>query len=105
MEESLENPLYVIGLAFAIFLILVWAKFYWKKRITHWAKTRGYFLIEYRGAMFFEGPGGMLRTDNQTAFKVKIRDSGGKIRSGWLVFGSYWNPFSPPDELLQKEWD
>ena len=105
MQESLKLLLFVFGIAFAAFLMLTWGKYYWKKRITQWAKKRGYSLIEYRGAAFFEGPGAMLRTEYQTTFRVKVRNSDGKILNGWLVFGKNWNPISPPDELVEEKWD
>jgi hypothetical protein len=105
MQENLKLFLFVVGIAIAAYFMLAWGRVYWKKRITLWAKKRGYFLIEYRGAASFEGPGGILRTENQTTFRVKVRNSEGKIQRGWLVFGKNWNPLSPPDELVEEIWD
>ncbi|MEI8304364.1 MAG: hypothetical protein WCG13_13830 [Burkholderiales bacterium] len=105
MQEPLKILLFITGIAVTAYLMLTWGKVYWKKRLTLWAQQRGYKLIEYRAAASFEGPGGVLRTENQTAFRVKVRDSDGKTRTGWLVYGRNWNPFSPADELVEEKWD
>jgi len=105
MQELSKLLLAVIGIAFAAIAMVTWGRFYWNKRITHWARQRGYVLIECRGAAFFEGPGAMLRTANQTTFRVKVRNADGRILAGWLVFGKNWNPMSSPDELVEEKWD
>ena len=105
MQEGLKLLLFGIGMALAAYFMLAWGKAYWKKRINQWARSRGFGLIEYRGARAFEGPGAVLRSENQTAFRVKVRDHSGKILQGWLVFGKNWNPFSAPDELVDERWD
>jgi hypothetical protein len=105
MQESVKLLLFVTAMALAAWLMLAWGKAYWKKRITRWADSRGFRLLEYRGAKALEGPGGVLRSEDQTAFRVKVRDRSGKILQGWLVFGKNWNPFSAPDELVDERWD
>jgi hypothetical protein len=105
MQESLKIFLFVAGISLAAYWILAWGEVYWKERVHRWAATRGYSLIEYRSAAFFEGPARFLRSENQTAFRVKVRDSSGKMLAGWLIFGHNWNPFSAPDELIEERWD
>ena len=94
-----------VGLSLATYIILSWGKTYWQKRIGDWAGSRGYLLLEYRAATFFEGPGKWTRTENQTAFRVKVREKSGNTREGWIVFGKKWNPLSRPDELTEEKWD
>lgn len=104
MQEPWKRLLTVVGMAFAILLMIAWGKFYWKRRLNRWANERGYLLIEYQGAAFYEGPGALFRSENQSAFRVKVRKSDGQISYGWLVFGRFWNPFCP-GELLEEKWD
>lgn len=103
--EILQWVGFVGGIAAAAYLTLAWGKVYWKKRIDAWAKRRGVVVLSYRGAASFEGPGGLLRSENQTTFRVRIREPGGGLRQGWLVFGRNWNPASAPDELVREVWD
>jgi len=102
--RKLENTDFVIGLAFATYLVLTWGKAYWGKRLILWAKKRGFILVDWRGAAAWEGPGAFIRA-NQQVFRVKVRDRDGKIMQGWLCFGKNLNPFSAPDELLEERWD
>jgi hypothetical protein len=105
VQENLKLLLFALGVILATCLMLSWGKTYWKKRMTLWAASRGFVLIDFRGAAFFEGPGAFTRTGNQTTFRVKVRDRRGKVLQGWLVFGKNLNPFSAPDELVQEKWD
>jgi hypothetical protein len=105
MQEGLKLLFFAIALALVALLSWAWGRAYWERRIIRWAGIRGLRLIEYRGATAFEGPQAFLRSENQSVFRVKVRDGNGKVLRGWLVFGRNWNPFSAPDELVDEIWD
>jgi hypothetical protein len=87
------------------YLVIAWGKRYWHKRLSAWAKGEGLRLLEFRGAKFFEGPNGVLRTQYQSAFRVRVCDRSGRVKHAWVVMGNNWNPFSAPDELINVVWD
>ncbi len=87
------------------YVVIAWGKRYWHKRLDAWAKSEGFRLLEFRGAKFFEGPNALLRTENQSAFRVRVCDRSGKVKHAWIVMGHNWNPISAPDELIDVVWD
>jgi hypothetical protein len=73
-----------------------------RRRLRRWCEQQGYDLLDWRGAWFYEGPGKWLRSENQHAYYIEVRDRQGFTRAGYLVFGSYWHPFSRKAEV---KWD
>jgi hypothetical protein len=95
--------LFVAGLGAAALLMLGIGRSYWRRRVGRWAEEHGLTLLEFRGARFYEGPRPFLRSDNQFAFRVVVEDASGRVRTGWLTFGSYWSFW--PTSSSEIQWD
>ena len=94
--------LIVVVTAFSI-LVLVWTGQIWARRqVTRWSQREGYELVTFRGAWFFEGPRRWVRTDTEHAYHVEVRDRYSMTREGYVLFGTWWNPFSGK---VRVEWD
>jgi hypothetical protein len=81
--------LFVAGLGAAALFMLGIGRIYWNRRIARWADEHALTLIDFSGASFLEGPRAFRRSDNQFAFRLVVEDSSGRMRTGWLSFGSY----------------
>jgi hypothetical protein len=93
----------MIAVAIAAFIVAIVTGRIWSRRqVERWCEHHGYELVEWRGARFFEGPGAWRRSENQDAYRIEVRDRQGLIRSGYVVFGSYWIPWS---RKVRVEWD
>lgn len=77
----------------------------WDARLRGWAHDQGLHLLSFRVASFHEGPERFVRSDLQTAFRIRVCDRSGRQRTGWLLFGDRLNPFVPADELDDVFWD
>ena len=97
-----ESVLAVLALAIAIFVGVVFAKWYWSRRVNAWCRAQKLELIDWYGAPFYEGPNRFWRSDNQHVVRVEVRDGDGLVRCGYLTFGGYWNPFS---RRVEVRWD
>ena len=103
MPSLPNSPALAIVLSAVIVVIAIVAGRSWsQRRITRWCDEEGYRLENWRGALFYEGPGKWLRSDNQQAYYIEVSDRQGLPRSGYLVFGSYWHPFSRKAKVT---WD
>jgi hypothetical protein len=97
------SPLVVVGVTIlALIAALVTGRAWSRWQVGRWCKRQGYELVEFRGARFFEGPGAWLRSENQAAYRVQVRDRQDQTRSGYVVFGSNWLPWS---RQVRVEWD
>jgi hypothetical protein len=95
--------LFFAALAVAIPLGIWSGRRYWARRIERWAQAEGFTLLDFRGARFYEGPRPWRRTDSEFAFRVSVRGSDGRERSGWLTFGSPWSLW--PRTPVEIRWD
>jgi hypothetical protein len=95
--------LFVGGLGAAILLMLVGGRTCWKRRVTRWAGDNGMKLLEFSGALFYQGPRAFRRSDNRFTFRVMVEDAAGGVRSGWLTFGSSWSFWPAGDP--EVHWD
>lgn len=77
----------------------------WDARLRGWAHDQGLHLLSFRFASLHEGPERFVRSDFQTAFRIRVCDRTGRQRTGWLLFGDRRNPFVPADELDDVFWD
>lgn len=50
--------------------------------------------MEWRGARVSEGPNAWWRPDNQDAYYIEVRDHHGLIRTGYIVYASFWFPYT-----------
>ena len=79
----------------AAFVVLLWTGKLWARRqVTRWCAREEYELVSFRGAGFNEGPRAWLRTEDEDAYHVEVRDRHGMTRTGYVVFGTWWHPFS-----------
>jgi hypothetical protein len=57
--------------------------------LQNWAARSGYRIIHYERRRFFMGPFFWLHYKGQVIFRVKVRDSNGKERWGWVRCGGW----------------
>ncbi len=103
MPSAPPSAVLVIGVVFLTVVVgIISGQWLSRRRVRHWCERQGYELLDWRGAWFYEGPGRWLRSENQYAYYIEVRDRQGLTRGGYLVFGSYWHPFSSKAEV---KWD
>lgn len=88
----------VVAAAILWRLARVWGGF----RVRRWCRKHGYELILWDVARFYEGPRKWLRTDNEEAYYIEVRDRMGLVRAGYLTYGTWWSPFARQGEV---HWD
>jgi len=97
------TQLLLVGVAFGAFVLAVITGRIWSGRqVRRWCKDQGYELLEWRGAKFYEGPSAWVTSENQNAYRIRVLDRNGLKRSGYLVMGSYWVPWSSE---IRVKWD
>ena len=104
LSEPPSLLLLVSVCAVVLFVAVVTGRVWSARRIRRWCERQGYELLDWRGAWFYEGPGRWLRSENQDAYHIEVRDRQGLTRSGYLVFGSRWFPF-PLSRKVNVRWD
>lgn len=93
---------------FLILIVVAIGSIFWnvsrsQEVLQHWADQNGYRLLEAKNAPFFRGPFFWTSTKGQTVYRVRVEDSAGRTRSGWVRCGSWaWGVLS--DEA-QVHWD
>lgn len=103
MPFDSANPLVLAAVGALSIVALLWTGKLWARwQVTRWCEREGYELVEFRGAWFFEGPRAWLRTEDEHAYHVEVRDHHGDPRTGYVVFGTWWHPFS---SKVRVEWD
>ncbi len=83
---------------------LVAARFYWRWRLSRWARSQGMTLTGFRGAESCEGSRKVTRSENQSAFRVELRTRNGAPRFAWVTFGSFWG-FVFGEPVADVQWD
>ena len=102
MSLESPHPLFIVAVTIVAIIVLMWTGKIWARRqVTRWCEREGYELVKFRGAWFHEGPRAWLRTEEEDAYHVEVRDRRGDTRTGYVVFGS-WYPFSGK---ITVEWD
>lgn len=95
MSLHAPHPLFIAAVTILAIIVLMWTGKIWAKRqVTRWCEREGYELVKWRGAWLFEGPRAWLRTEDENAYYVEVRDRTGETRSGYVVFGTWWHSFS-----------
>ena len=77
----------VMGLSIASW---VWHESRADELVESWAKANGFRLLNVEKSNFLRGPYFWNSSKGQVVFRVRVEDSEGKIRSGYLRCGSYW---------------
>ena len=102
MSLESPHPLFIVAVTIVAIIVLMWTGKIWARRqVTRWCEREGYELVKFRGAWFHEGPRAWLRTEEEDAYHVEVRDRRGDTRTGYVVFGC-WYPFSGK---ITVEWD
>jgi hypothetical protein len=97
------NPIVIAAVTILAIIVAVWTGRIWsRRRLTRWCAREGYELVSWRGAWFYEGPRAWFRTEDENAYYIEVRDRHGYIRTGYVVFGTWWNSFS---RKVRVEWD
>jgi hypothetical protein len=99
---DIKQLLVIAAAAAMVFLGISLGQVYWRRRIGRWARARGFQLVSFQGAKFYEGPSAFGRTESRDEFHIVVQDAQGNERPGWHCIGSNWNPFGLAVEIL---WD
>jgi hypothetical protein len=67
-----------------LFLLRIDAPRTIRKRLEKWASSRGFRLVDSRGARW-DGPRALRRYRWQHDYYITVEDSSGRIRRGWLL--------------------
>ena len=67
-----------------LFLLRIDAPRTIRKRLDKWASSRGFRLVDFRGARW-DGPRAFRRYRWQHDYYITVEDSSGRIRHGWLL--------------------
>jgi hypothetical protein len=103
MSFHSPTPVFIALVMILAMIVLLWTgQIGAKRRVTRWCEREGYQLVTWRGAWFYEGPRAWCRTEEEDAYRIEVRDRKGQTRSGYVVFGTWWNPFS---RKVRVEWD
>jgi hypothetical protein len=97
-----DPRLLIVGGVFVFALLLIMGRVLSRWRLQRWCRKSGYELVDWRGAKFYEGPFAWFRSENQDAYQMEVRDRQGLTRVGYIVFGSFWLPWS---RKVHVEWD
>ena len=103
MSLSSPDPILVVTVTIATIIVGLWIGKIWARwQVKRWCEREGYELVAFRGAWFYEGPRAWLRTENEDAYHLEVRDRRGETHTGYVVFGTRWHPFS---RRVRVEWD
>jgi hypothetical protein len=103
MSFTSPHPLFIVAVTILGIVVLAWTGGIWARwQVSRWCRREGYELVTFRGARFYEGPRAWFRTENEDAYHVEVLDRHGLTRTGYVVFGSWWHPFSLK---VRVEWD
>jgi hypothetical protein len=87
----------------AVVVSMIWARWYGRRKLEHWAKAEGLQLVEFRGEPFWRGPRAWRRNDNHDDYEVVVIDRYGVRREGHVMFSRPWHGFGPEDVDVQWE--
>jgi hypothetical protein len=73
----------------------------WRSRLRRWTASEGFCLLTFQAAHALEWPGNGWPSKYNTIFRVEARDSAGRLRTGWLRFGTFL--LGAP--LADEHWD
>ena len=88
MTTLSDQDWHIVWLIAFVGLAVVAIKYYWRWRLGRWAASEGFRLVAFQGAHSFEWPGAGWPSNYETIFRVEVRDSAGRMRTGWLLFGT-----------------
>jgi hypothetical protein len=89
----MDNVLAVI-LVLGVVVLLI-ASIFWqfsrsRAVLEHWAEKNKFTIIHSEYRNFVRGPFFWTASKAQTVYYVKVRDSNGKVRSGWVRCGGWF---------------
>ena len=58
--------------------------------LERWADENGYEILESEYRNLFKGPFFFWSSEDQTVYRVKVRDREGQVRSGWVRCGGWF---------------
>jgi hypothetical protein len=106
MEDLLKFLQIVTTVAPLIVLVIVIVRWSHKRAneiLHHWANNEGYTLISAENRYWRTGPYFLNHYRGQMIFRIVVRDSEGRERSGWVRIGSWFaGVFS---EKTHVTWD
>jgi hypothetical protein len=89
----------------AIYLILVSDHVYWRNQLLKWAYHEELSLIEFRGAKETDSIQAVGLQNHKKVFRVRVRDTSGKFKDGWVFYGKNLNPLSSKNHHIKVQWD
>jgi hypothetical protein len=93
------------GLLAVVTVVLVLSALYSLRRrqlLKNWAKNNGLKILHSKARIFFCGPFTWSSLRHQTVYSIRVRDQGGRERSGWVCVGGLSGD-EPEIEVRWKE--
>ena len=89
MSLDSPHPLFIVVVTIVAIIVLMWTgEDLGAQASDGLVRAKGHDLVSFRGAWFYEGPRARLRTEEEDAYHVEVRDRHGETRMGYVVFGS-----------------
>ena len=80
-----------------------WHLSLWRSVLERWAEDNGFEILERKNRFFFRGPFSWTTARGQMVYRVRVRDSHGNERTGWVKCGGwFWGLMSDNPEVW---WD
>lgn len=89
----MDGGLQILGvLGFVAFAVLTMTWHFSRSRtvLEQWADQSGYEILHSEYRNFARGPYFWTTSRGQTVYHVRVRDSAGNVRSGWVRCGSWF---------------
>ena len=88
--ESVFGALLIAIFVAVITLAICWRFSRSRSLLEQWATQNGYKILKSENRNIFRGPYFLRSSEGQTVYYVKIQDTTGRIRSGWIRCGGWW---------------
>ena len=98
--------LFALGFAFTAIIVVIALRWIYRKadeRLKGWAQENGYHILEQQHRAIARGPFFWSATGNQAVFRVRVQDTAGYPRSGWVRVGNWWSGILSDE--VEVRWD
>ncbi len=89
IDKVLQILLFVTG-GVSIIALIAWHFSRSRSVLEQWADENGCEILEREYRNVFRGPFFWTTSRGQTVYHVRVRDSEGKVHSGWVRCGGWW---------------
>ena len=103
MNGDAGNFLIIAAAVIFAILVMVWHYSQSRSVLEQWAAENSYRILSAEHRHLVRGPFFWTTSKGQTVYRVKVEDSSGRIREGWVRCGSW--VFGLLSDKVQVRWD